>query len=291
MRILLLGADGQVGHELRGPLSTFADVTAAGRGTDLGDLDALQRTLGDAAPQVIVNAAAYTDVDGAEREPGRAYRVNAEAVAVLGEWARAHGAGLVHLSTDFVFDGTLERAYREDDATGPVNVYGRSKLEGERALSALDAPALVVRTAWVWSLRRKSFVSAMLRLARERPGLAVVADQVGNPTFCRDLAVALALVLHRMGERAPEALREARGVYHLAGTGACTRYDLAAAAIALDPKRAEHVVETIAPIATHEYPLPAARPLRTELDCSRFHARFGVALPPWREALARALAG
>src|SRR5258708_5405640 len=178
MKIALLGSRGQLGRALEGTLACIARVTAFGRGAlDLNDLETLRGALRSARPDLVVNAAAYTDVDGAERDEDTATRVNASAVAVLGEECRRLRAGLVHYSTDFVFDGRASRPYREVDPTAPLGAYGRSKLAGERALLDSAAPAIVLRTAWVYSLKRKSFVSSVLRLARERTELRVVADQ------------------------------------------------------------------------------------------------------------------
>ena len=292
MKAFILGADGQLGHELCGALSCFAEVTAATEAQfDMTDVEALRGALNAAAPDVIVNAAAYTDVDGAERNPDLAWRVNAEAVGVLGREARARGCALVHYSTDFVFDGTKGSAYLETDEPRPLNEYGRSKLGGEQALTGLDAPAIILRTAWVYSLRRKSFVSTILRLARERTTLQVVNDQVGNPTFCRDLAQATALLLFSWRDDPYGRAKALRGVYHMAGAGSCSRHELACAAVELDPARNEHKVRTIEPVPTSAYPLPAARPANASLDCTKTWVRFGVRLPGWRESLARALQG
>jgi dTDP-4-dehydrorhamnose reductase len=292
MRALLIGASGQLGSELVGPLSTFTELTALRDGDlDITDLDRLREFVREARPNAIVNAAAYTDVDGAEREPIVAMRVNRDAVSCLGELCRDLHAGLVHVSTDFVFDGEAQRPYVETDPTNPLNQYGLSKLEGERVLESVSAPAIVFRTAWVYSLRRKSFVSSILAAARARESLRVVDDQIGNPTFARDLAIAIALVLHGVRGRPFEAISHARGVYHLAGGGAVSRFELARAAIELDPRREEHKVREVVPVPSTEYPLPARRPMRGALDCSKAQAVFGVSLPPWREALARALAG
>jgi dTDP-4-dehydrorhamnose reductase len=291
MKVFVLGADGQLGHELCGALGCFAHVVPATEAEfDMTDAAALRRALETASPDAIVNAAAYTDVDGAERDPSAAMRVNAGAVGTLGEYALGARCALVHYSTDFVFDGTKGGAYRESDAPSPLGEYGRSKLAGERVLADLGAPALVLRTAWVYSLRRKSFVSTILRLARERDELRVVADQQGSPTFCRDLAQATALLLYGARATPFESFRDARGVYHLAGGGSCTRFELARAALELDPRRAEHKVKSLVPVPTEAYPLPARRPACAPLDCSRARETFGVELPPWREALARALA-
>jgi dTDP-4-dehydrorhamnose reductase len=288
MRIVLLGSAGQVGVALAGALRCFAEVTAFDRESlDVADLEALRGALRASRPDVVVNAAAFTDVDRAEKEEATATRVNGEAVAVMGEECRALRAALVHYSTDFVFDGLASRPYREDDPTGPLGAYGRSKLAGERALEG--APALVLRTAWVYSPGRRSFVASILRLARERETLRIVSDQVGSPTFAGDLAWATALLVHAARSDPFGAFDEARGIYHLAGEGTATRFELAEAAIAADPRASEHKVRKLEPIGTAEYPLPAARPAFAPLDCRKVTHRFGISLPPWRDALARAL--
>jgi dTDP-4-dehydrorhamnose reductase len=291
MRVVLLGADGQVGHELRGALACFTDVVCSSRRElDLADLGALERFVADARPALIINAAAYNDVDGAEREPDVARRINAEAVAVLGELAKRLPAALITYSTDFVFDGKKATAYTEDDEPRPLGAYGESKLAGERALLDACAPALILRTSWVYSLRRKSFVSSILRRAREQERLSVVDDQIGNPTFCRDLAQATALLVRGLGEQPLARVEQARGVYHVAGGGHCSRYELACAALELDPGRAAQRARGATPCRSSDYPLPAQRPLHAPLDTNRFAERFGLRLPPWRDALARALA-
>jgi dTDP-4-dehydrorhamnose reductase len=290
MEIVLLGSAGQVGLPLSGALGTFARVRAFDRASlDLANVGALREALRAARPDVVVNAAAFTDVDGAERDEAAATRVNGDAVAALGEECRRLGAGLIHYSTDFVFDGKASRPYREDDPAAPLGAYGRSKLAGEQALAASGAPAIVLRTAWVYSPRRRSFVTSILRAARERETLRVVSDQTGNPTFAADLAGATALLLYAMRKDPFAAIDEARGIYHLAGSGVATRFELAAAAIASDPHAAEHRVRRLEPVSTADYPLPAPRPAFAPLDCGRMFERFGIALPPWKDALARSL--
>jgi dTDP-4-dehydrorhamnose reductase len=290
MNIVLLGSAGQVGRALVGALACFARVTPVDRAAlDLGDIDAIRRVLRTAQPDAVVNAAAYTDVDAAERDEATAMRVNATAVAVLGEECRKLRAGLVHYSTDFVFDGRASRPYVEDDAPAPLGAYGRSKLAGECALIEGAAPAIILRTAWVYSLTRRSFVSSIHRLAREREVLRIVADQFGSPTFASDLAYATALILYGVRHDAHAALEGARGVYHVAGAGTASRFELASAVLELDPRKHEHRVRRIDPITTAEYPLPAPRPAFAPLDCQRAFRRFRVALPDWRDALARAL--
>lgn len=292
MKILVLGSRGQVGSEVLAPLSCFGEVIAADLAdVDLGDLDALRAFVRAAAPSLIVNAAAYNEVDRAEQDEAGAFGVNARAVALLGEEMKRSRGALLHYSTDFVFDGTTTRPYVETDAPNPLGRYGASKLAGERALAELDAPAIVLRTAWVWSLRRKSFVSAMLKLAREREVLKIVEDQVGCPTSARDLAEITALIAYGARHDLHAAFSEARGVYHAAGAGACSRFELARAAIELDPKRSEHVLKSLEPVPTAAYPLPAKRPAHAPLDCGKLRARFGLAMPDWRASLARALEG
>lgn len=280
-----------MGRALVGTLGSIGEVAAFDRATlDVGDVAAVRSVVRAQKPDVVVNASAHTDVDGAERDEAAADRVNRDAVAALGEECKSLRIGLVHYSTDFVFDGKATRPYREDDPTAPLGAYGRSKLAGERALVEMEAPAIVLRTAWVYSVGRKSFVSAILKAAREREALRVVSDQVGNPTFAADLAVATALILFGVRDDAYAGIASARSIYHLAGRGFTSRYDLARAIVELDPRKAEHRVKTIDPITSSEYPLPARRPAFTPLDCSKARDRFGVELPDWRQALARALA-
>jgi dTDP-4-dehydrorhamnose reductase len=290
MRVLLIGAQGQLGHELRVPLACFTELVSPSRAElDLGAPGVLRAAVTTARPDVVVNAAAYNDVDRAEREPELAERINGDAVAELGALAKSQRFALITYSTDFVFDGKKPSPYVETDATEPLGAYARSKRAGERALLDLQAPALIVRTAWVYSLRRKSFVSSILRLAREKDELRVVDDQVGSPTFCRDLAQATALLVRGLGDDPVGFVEQARGVYHVAGGGACSRYELARAAIELDPRRAEHRLRRLLPCSTLEYPLPAPRPARAVLDSGLFGRRFGIRLPGWQDGLERAL--
>jgi dTDP-4-dehydrorhamnose reductase len=290
MRVLLLGADGQLGFELRGSLGCIAELTALGRDQcDLAQLDQLRNVVLAVRPELIVNAAAFTDVDGAEEHRAHADAINWHAVAALGQQAREQRFGLVHVSTDFVFDGRGDRPYLETDPTGPVNAYGESKLAGERALIDAAAPAIILRTAWVYGLRRKSFVSTIVRLATEREQLRVVDDQLGNPTFCRDLASGIAAIAGALRADPHAACVEASGIYHLAGGGVASRHELATSAVALHPHRNALAVKRIDAIPSEAMPMRAARPRYTPLDCGKARERFGVALPDWRDALARAM--
>ncbi len=287
MRILLLGKNGQLGWELARCLPPLGQVVSA----DFPDIDlcnpASVRTAVQAAkPEVIVNATAYTAVDQAESQSDLAYGVNCSGPAVLAEEAKSRDAVLIHYSTDYVFDGTKGQPYLETDSTQPLNVYGKSKLAGEQALQTTDGAYLILRTAWVYSLRGDSFVNKLLRWARQNETLRVVDDQVSNPTWARMLAEITAQAL----ARGAGALRERKGLYHLAGRGYASRFEWAQRILELDPHNQEQSVKTLAPASTSDFPTPAQRPLFSALDCTRFEQTFGLALPDWKEALALAMA-
>ncbi|MDR0479676.1 MAG: dTDP-4-dehydrorhamnose reductase [Burkholderiaceae bacterium] len=295
MKILLLGPHGQVGWELQRSLAPLGEVIARHRqnGGDLSDLDALAATVRQIGPQVIVNAAAYTAVDQAEREPELARRVNADAPAVLAREAAACGAALVHYSTDYVFDGSGDAPWREDDAPAPLSVYGQTKLDGERAVEAALRPTLqaggsgylILRTSWVYAARGGNFAKTMLRLARERERMTVVADQWGAPTGAELLADATALALARL-------LRDSAlsGLYHLTASGTTTWFDYARLVIeearCMQPAH-DLKVREVAPIDTADWPTPAQRPLNSRLDCRKVQAAFDLRLPPWQDGVRR----
>jgi dTDP-4-dehydrorhamnose reductase len=279
--ILLTGADGQVGFELERLLAASGDVVRADRKMlDLADADATVAVVRSVNPSLIVNAAAYTAVDRAESEPDLARAVNARAPGILAEEARRADAVLVHYSTDYVFDGRRTTPYPEDAATAPLNVYGLTKLEGEQAIAASGARAIVLRTSWVYGLRGKNFLLTMRKLAAERDELKVVGDQVGVPNWSRTLAAATA----RIVSAGLPALAERSGLYHLSCSGEASWYDFARAILGDGPK------PRIVPITTAEYPTPARRPAYGALATSRFEAAFGFALPSWQDALAECLA-
>jgi dTDP-4-dehydrorhamnose reductase len=294
MRILIFGKDGQLGHALCREWAAGAtgdEIVSHGRGdTDLADPDALARTLESVAPDCIINAAAYTAVDRAEEEPELALRINAEAVAELGRYARRAKIGLIHVSTDYVFDGTASRPYRETDATAPVNHYGHSKRKGEELLREIDAPAIVLRTAWVYSLQHPSFVAKMLGLAKTHETLQVVSDQIGSPTWCVSLARGIVAVSDWLRPAPHTRAHEARGVYHLAGDGAVSRHELVEAIVKIGGETRALITTQVLPVSSDTFPTPAQRPVYTALDCSLAKQRFGVRLPAWRDSLAEALA-
>lgn len=284
MKILLTGSGGQLGRELARSLACLGEIVACDRhALDLGDADAVRATMRATVPTVIVNAAGYTAVDRAESEPDMAAAVNGHAPGILAEEAKRLGALLVHYSTDYVFDGKKGAPYAEDDAPAPLSAYGRSKLSGERAIAAVGGRHLILRTGWVFGLHGANFMKTMLRLARERDELRVVADQQGAPTWTRHLADATALLLAR--REIPE------GLYHAAAAGETTWHGyaesiFAAATAAGLVERAPRII----PIATADYPLPARRPADSRLDCRRLARDCGITLPEWRAGLAHCLA-
>jgi dTDP-4-dehydrorhamnose reductase len=279
--ILVTGANGQLGFELAWLLAPHGEVVAADRERlDLADPDAIVAAVRGLKPALIVNAGAYTAVDRAEKEAALAHAINARAPGILAEEAKRAGALLIHYSTDYVFDGERTTPYPEDAPTAPLNVYGASKLEGERAIAASGAHALVFRTSWVYGLRGANFLLTIRRLAAEREELRVVADQVGVPNWCRELAQATARIV---GAGLGTAMERA-GVYHLCAHGQASWHEFACAIVGAAPK------PRVVPITTAEYPTPARRPAYGVLATARFETVFGFALADWRECLARCLA-
>lgn len=286
MKILLLGKNGQLGWELHRTLASLGPLTALDYADlDFADPQALRAKIRDLAPQIIVNAAAYTNVDKAESESNLAFAVNAAAPGVLAEEAKALGAGLIHYSTDYVFDGRKGQSYLETDAPNPLNVYGSSKLAGERAVQAVDGSYLILRTAWVYSLRGDNFVTKVLAWARRHETLHVVADQVSNPTWSRMLAEVTAQIL----ARGSEIVREHKGLYHLAGGGYASRFEWAQHILELDPRRSQQTVQHVLPALTSEFSTPAQRPLFSALVCDSFMQVFGFTVPAWADALRLAM--
>jgi dTDP-4-dehydrorhamnose reductase len=285
-RILLIGSDGQVGWELRRTLAPVGQVIAAslegrtGPAIELVDASSIRRVFNDTAPDIVVNAAAYTAVDKAETEPELAEAINADALHVLAELAAGAGIPVVHYSTDFVFSGHTHRPYREDDVPEPMSVYGKTKRDGELALLDSAADALVFRTAWVYGVRGRNFLLTMLNLFRERTDLSVVDDQVGTPTWSRMLAEVTAQVLHAVLTGAVD-IKQVRGLYHVTSAGAVSWFGFAEAI-----REATGSNCTIRPIPTTEYPAPARRPAYSVLDTTKFRTTFGLTLPDWRQSLA-----
>jgi dTDP-4-dehydrorhamnose reductase len=293
MKILVTGANGQVGWELARSLSVLGEVRAVDRRSfDLSKPDTLRQSVIDSRPDVIVNAAAYTAVDKAESEEAQATTINGEAVGELARAARECGALFVHYSTDYVFDGSKQGAYLETDDTCAVNAYGRSKLAGELATSEAGGDWLVFRTTWVYAARGNNFMRTMLRLAASREELRVVGDQVGAPTWARNIADATAQIVSRaMAERRAGTFRS--GLFNLSAGGSTSWQGYADAIIAearrLQPDT-EYMVKSVVPIRTDEYPLPAPRPANSVLSNDALQTRFGVRLPDWRVGMSLCLA-
>lgn len=280
MKILLTGSTGQVGYELARSLQGIGEVVAVDRAQmDLSDLDQVRDVIRQVRPGLIVNPAAYTAVDKAESERQLAFRINAEAPGLMAEEARALGAAMVHYSTDYVFDGSQPAPRVEDDATGPLNVYGASKLAGEQAIAAAGIPHLIFRTSWVYGMRGKNFLLTMLKLGRERDELRVVADQFGAPTWSRTISDATALVLAQAHAGGPEWWRQNSGIYHLSSQGQTNWYEFTRAIL-----EEAGIDCNVMPITSAEYPVPARRPEYSVLSSDRLITRF-CHLPEWRAAL------
>lgn len=277
--ILLAGKTGQVGWELRHALAPLGRVIALDRTQmDLTRPDSISQAIREAAPDIIVNAAGHTAVDKVESDPGLAMQVNAVAPGVMAEEAKRLNALLVHYSTDYVFDGRKQAPYAEEDEPNPVNAYGKSKLQGERAIAASGCAHLILRASWIYSSRGTNFVLTMLRLARERKELAIVNDQIGSPTWARALAQTTAELLVKTGRA-----KEKTGIYHLSATGYTSRYDFAKKIIELARQLSGEQTgwAALRPITSAEYPLLAARPLNAATSKDKIKRIFGIEMSDW----------
>lgn len=294
MRILLVGQSGQVAHELERTLACLGEVTSRSRGThpplDLLNPKSIGPAVRDVRPDLIVNAAAYTQVDRAETEVEAAFAINARAVEAMALACQEHKIPLIHYSTDYVFDGKGQRPYRETDPTGPDGVYASSKLQGEEAIRSAGIPHLILRTAWVYGLHGQNFLKTMLRLMAERESLGIVNDQFGAPTWSRMIAEATALMIARTLRMGSMDLGERSGTYHLTCSGMTSWYGFA------DKIRERGIAEgylsdaaRLRAISTEEYPTPARRPAYSVLDNQRLREDFGLSLPSWEDALALCL--
>jgi dTDP-4-dehydrorhamnose reductase len=290
MKILLIGKNGQVGWELQRTLASLGEVVAVDYPEiNLADENDTRTWVRRVAPEVIVNAAAYTAVDKAESEPDLSMAINGTAPGVLAEEAYSLGAVLVHYSSDYVFDGTKGAAYIESDATHPLSVYGLSKLAGDQNVQQVGGTYLILRTTWVYSMRQGGFVRKVLEWAHNNPNLRIVSDQVGSPTWSRALAEVTAQVLAKGGTDLLGWLADRKGLYHLGGRGAVSRLDWARKILELDPHPEGQVAKEIGPALTSEFPTPATRPLYSPVDCTLFADTFGICLPDWKLALGLAM--
>jgi len=290
LKILLLGKTGQLGWELNRTLAPTGDLLSLDYPqVDFTNISALQKKVIEWRPQIIINAAAYTDVDKAESEVELAHTINANAPGALAETAQKLGAAFVHYSTDYVFDGTKMEAYVETDITNPLGIYGKSKLAGEQAVEQVGGAYLILRTSWLYSLRCESFVTKVLRWSRQNQKLRIVTDQVGNPTWSRMLAEISAQMLAKAGEDVSTWIKDRQGIYHLAGDGHTSRLAWAKAILRYDPNREEQITKEIQAAQTSDFPTSAQRPLYSALNCERFSEVFKLRLPDWEAVLQMAL--
>jgi dTDP-4-dehydrorhamnose reductase len=285
-RILLLGAGGQLGLQLKrvltGKLAGKAEFTALARAElDFTDAEAIRSAIRAATPEIVINAAAYTAVDKAESEPEQARLVNAVAPGVIAEELARITGWLIHYSTDYVFDGSGTEPWLETDATGPLGVYGQTKLDGELAIAATGCKHIVLRTSWVYAAEGRNFLHTMLRLGREREQLKVVADQIGAPTTAETLTEATEAVLQQLPANSEDAT--ASGVYHLACAGETSWCGFAQAIFAEFASRQKP--PEVLPIPTEAYPTPARRPRNSRLNCNKFTRQFGFQMPAWQSGL------
>jgi dTDP-4-dehydrorhamnose reductase len=289
-KVLLLGSDGQVGWELQRTLSVVSEVVNTtltgkiGLALDLLDTNAVSTIVREIQPDFIINAAAHTAVDKAETEVDLSHRLNAEAPELIGQLAVELGARVIHYSTDFVFSGDSDRPYREEDETGPLSVYGQTKLEGEQRLLATGASALVLRTSWVYGNYGHNFMQTMLRLFKEKAQLSVVDDQIGSPTWSRMIAEATAQIVHQLNIT-PEDVNPALGIYHLTAAGETSWYGFASSILEMIGSDCN-----IQPTSTDNYPTPARRPAYSVLDNSKIKQTFGLELPDWRISMQQCIA-
>jgi dTDP-4-dehydrorhamnose reductase len=295
MRILLTGVTGQVGNALRAPLASLGTVVGADRSLlDLSRPSELAGILDEVAPDLIINPAAYTAVDLAEDERELAYRVNAEAPGAMAEWAASHDVPMVHFSTDYIFSGSGDRPWREDDPTEPLSIYGASKLAGEIAVRKASGSHLVIRTSWVFASKGRNFLNTITRLARERSELRIVADQVGAPTSARSVAEGLISILGVTagddGSEITQRFEAADGLVHMSNSGDTSWHGFACAIVSgLRCRGIQLAVGNVIAIQTREFPTKAIRPHNSRLDTGRLEKVLAVKMPHWRAALDREL--
>ena len=285
-KILQIGTIGQLGWELLRTCAPLGEVVALDYPeVDLTDNSGLRELVRTVNPDIIINAAAYTNVDKAESEPEIARAINAIGPGVLAEEAKKIGAVLVHYSTDYVFDGTKGAPYVETDATNPLNVYGLTKLEAEQSIAASGCANLVLRTSWVYSMRQGGFVTKVLQWAREQEVMRVVDDQISSPTSARMLAEITALILAQGRDDVYGYLSEKGGLYHCAGSGSCSRYEWAKAILELDPHKQEQIVKELLPAKSSDFAVPANRPMVSVLNNEKLETAFGMHFPTWDAGL------
>jgi len=292
LKILLLGKNGQLGWELNRALLSLGTLWTI----DFPEVDfshpdtTVDYIFNRYSPDIIINSIAYTNVDLAEKEVELAHLVNATTPGAIAQESRKRHAAFIHISTDFVFDGKKGIPYIETDETNPLNVYGKSKLAGEKAVESLADSYMILRTSWLYSTNRSSYVTKSLQGARNQTIMRAVTDQIGSPTWARSLAEVIGQVIAMGRGDLFEWIHEKSGIYHLGGSGWASRYDWTRAILELDPNKDEQKVKELVPALTNEFPSPAIRPENSSLDCSYFERAFDLRLPFWQDALSLALA-
>jgi dTDP-4-dehydrorhamnose reductase len=290
MRILLIGNNGQLGWELERTLTPLGELYAFDfPAIDLADTSASRQLVQDCQPDLVVNAAAYTAVDRAESEAELATAINSTAPAVLAEESRQIGSAFIHYSTDYVFDGQKGAPYLETDQPNPLSVYGRTKLEGEQGVGKVGGSYMILRTSWVYSLRRESYVTKVLQWARSEPPLKLVTDQVSGPTWARMLAEVTAQLIGLGRDDLPGFFSDHQGIYHLAGSGHCSRFEWGLQVLKLDAHKKEQTIREVFHAHTSDFPTAAQRPLFSALNCDLFTNTFHLKLPDWQIALKLAM--
>jgi len=296
LKIVIVGRNGQLAWEANRQFQGLGQVICVGRPEfDLADIDGVCAEIRRIKPSILINAAAYTAVDQAESEPEAAMKINSDAPAAMAEEAKRLSALFISYSTDYVFDGKSPSPYKEDDSTAPLNVYGASKLSSERAVAAVGGSHLIFRTSWVYGARGKNFLKTIVKLAAERPELRIVDDQIGAPTWSRDLAGATRKIIEQLAKKSStakisivEALGDRSGIYHMTTAGSVSWYGFATAIVEEMRKRglSKGNLAEVIPIPSSQFPTPAARPHNSRLCNQKLSRVFGVSLPPWRESLA-----
>ena len=287
MTVLITGANGQLGQELVRLGQAFdAEVHSCGRQQlDITDENRIQQILMRFSPDVVINAAAYTHVDRAEDESDLAYAVNKNGPAALARYCAANGLALIHISTDYVFDGTKGRPYRESDPVAPLSVYGHSKAQGESSIRSVLTRHIIVRTSWLYGVHRPNFVKTILKLATEKTVLRVVADQFGSPTSAADLAQAVLTIAKKISANE----KFDWGTYHFCGKGITTWHGMAEKIIELAAAHTDLTARQVEAITTAQWPTPAKRPLYSVLDCTRLTNQFGIEPQPWQQSLQKTI--
>jgi dTDP-4-dehydrorhamnose reductase len=288
-KILLIGKNGQVGWELQRTLAGLGNMVVMDRQQmDLADPDSIRKIVRDIRPGLIVNAAAYTDVDKAESEPDLATSINAIAPGILAEEVKRLNAAVIHYSTDYVFDGSQKRPYTEDDAPNPLNVYGKTKLAGESAIQAVGVPHLILRTSWVYGARGGNFLLKVLKLAREKGELRIIDDQFGAPTWCRTIAEITSQMLAQyyfLNHRPSASISDISGIYHVVSGGLTSWHGFAKKILEYVSKHTSQAVPKLMPISTHDYLSPAKRPHNSSMSHDKLKDKFGLVAPSWEQSL------